>query len=292
MDGTFKSSPHLFLQLYAIHVMVEGQWFPVVLALMERKTRTLYDDLFELLKDKVQELLHKDLSPDYVSTDYEAGAISAVQEAFPDAVIAGCLFHLGQSFWRRLQAEGLAEEYSLEENEDLRSQFHSLIAIAFVPVEDVPEVFNTLKDEIEGDLERVVDYVEDNYVLGRRQGRGRRRPLFPPSVWNCYDRVLAGLPRTINTCEAWHRRLNLLMGKHHPSFFHVLESLQAEVNEIDLEIEDLEAGGPPKKRKKKYVDLDGRILRIVEKYEERKDEGEILRYLRSIGYNVAGNIAV
>jgi len=37
MDGTFQSAPDIFTQLYAIHVEVKGQWFPVVLGRMERQ---------------------------------------------------------------------------------------------------------------------------------------------------------------------------------------------------------------------------------------------------------------
>ena len=42
MDGTFKSAPHLFYQIYIIHGNVHGGWFPLVLAVMESKSKTSY----------------------------------------------------------------------------------------------------------------------------------------------------------------------------------------------------------------------------------------------------------
>ncbi|KAK3913477.1 Ribosome-recycling factor [Frankliniella fusca] len=97
MDGTFKSAPGVFYQLYTLHDQVHGQWFPLVMVLMVNRSKDMYIELFELLQHE----------------------------------IAGCLFHLGQSFWRKLQNARLAEEYREEDNEDMRTSFHSLIAVAF-----------------------------------------------------------------------------------------------------------------------------------------------------------------
>ncbi|KAJ4444548.1 hypothetical protein ANN_06343 [Periplaneta americana] len=59
------------------------------------------------------------------------------------------------------------------------------------------------------------------------------------------------LPRTTNTFEAWHRRLNTLMGKAHLSFYHALQLLQEEAARIYQDIEKLEAGHSPPRKKKK-----------------------------------------
>ena len=98
MDGTFQSAPEIFTELYAIHVEVKGQWFPVVLGLMERKTKASYLTLFRISKREVNERFNRPLAPHYISTDHEQAAINAAESSFPPAVICGCLFHLGQSF--------------------------------------------------------------------------------------------------------------------------------------------------------------------------------------------------
>ena len=216
--------------------------------------------------------------------------MNVVRNKFPEAEISGCLFHLAQSFWRRLQSEGLAGEYRQEENEDFRAYFHSLISLAFLPKEDIFEAFDQLQELMPDELTPIADYLEDNYLRGRRRGRGRQRPQFPPETWNCYERTLENLPRTTNTCEAWHRRINTLIGKHHPSFFHAIEQFQAEVSEINRDIERLEAGHSPQRKRRKYIATDSRILRIVENYQTYKANDNILGYLRAIGHNVAGTL--
>jgi len=288
MDGTFQSAPDIFTQLYAIHVEVKGQWFPVVLGLMERKTKASYLTLFRILKREVNERFNRQLAPQYISTDYEQAAINAAESSFPSAVICGCLFHLGQSFWRRMQSEGLMEQYQDEDSVELRTQFRSLIALAFVPEDDVVGAFDRLKEDMVEILEPIFNYVEDNYVRGRRRGRGHMAPMFPPSKWSCYERTLGDQPRTTNSCEAWHRRLNTLVRRPHPSLYHVLQHLQEEVAEIDADIERLEGGHSPPKKKRKYVEVDKRVSRIVDSYDDYKDEGDVTRYLAAIGHAIAG----
>ena len=39
MDGTLKSAPKIYTQLYTIHVPIRSQWFPVDFVLMENKTK-------------------------------------------------------------------------------------------------------------------------------------------------------------------------------------------------------------------------------------------------------------
>ncbi len=242
------------------------------------------------MKEEVRTKFNRQLKPSYISTDFESAVLSAITVSFQDTQLAGCLFHFSQALWRKLQAEGLSEEYAKETNVDMREQLNSLIAIAFVPEDDVAETFDIVQEKAMEDLLPILDYLEDNYIRGRRRGKGRRPPMFPPTIWNCHNRVIAGLPRTTNTCETWHNRLNTLMGKHHPSFYTLLKNLQEEVAEINRDIVKLESEHSPTK-KKKYDDLDKRIKRTVEQYEEYKG-GRIYDYLVRIGNNIAGNFKI
>ncbi|KAK3926346.1 5-keto-4-deoxy-D-glucarate aldolase [Frankliniella fusca] len=191
-----------------------------------------------------------------------------------DAELCGCLFHLGQSFFRQVQAAGLNVVYREEGSEEMRSDFHALIAIAFVPEDDVEDAFDSLQEVSDPALRPVFQHVEDNYVRGRLQARrrggrvqARGRPMFPPALWNCYSRAAQGLPRTTNTCEAWHRRLGTLVGKNHPTM----------------------PATPPPKRRTQYEVTDARVARIQARYEEYRAADDVLGYLRAIGANVAGN---
>lgn len=63
-----------------------------------------------------------------------------------------------------LHSEAMSEQYTEECNIELRAQFHSLIALAFVPKEDVIKAFEDLEATIIDELISVFDYGEDNYM--------------------------------------------------------------------------------------------------------------------------------
>lgn len=246
--------------------------------------------MFDVLKQEVSRRIHPRLEPEFISTDYEGAAIRAIRASFPNAEIAGCLFHLGQSFWRRLQNEGLAVEYREEENEEMRTYFHALVAVAFLHLDDLQDGFDELRRGAPRQLKPIFKYVEETYFRGCRRGRGRRTPMFPPEWWNCHSRVLGDLPRTTNSVEAWHRRLNSLMGKPNPSLYFALDQLQREVQEIERDIERLSSGRSPEKKKNQYVEMGRRIQRVISRYDEYKEDGEIVEFLKAIGHNIAGNL--
>ncbi|KAL6953037.1 hypothetical protein U1Q18_051221, partial [Sarracenia purpurea var. burkii] len=51
-----------------------------------------------------------------------------------------CFFHLGQAVYRRIQDEGLATQYNNEEDRELKTYTHMMLALAYVPVGDVPVI--------------------------------------------------------------------------------------------------------------------------------------------------------
>lgn len=85
MDGTFKTVPTLFRQLYSIHAPVGGEnsrILPLVYALMASKSQECYTRLFEDLQDLAEEI-EVELEPHYIITDFEQGAIIAPHSVFP-----------------------------------------------------------------------------------------------------------------------------------------------------------------------------------------------------------------
>jgi hypothetical protein len=72
--------------------------------------------------------------------DFEASALSAVQQCFPDATTTGCLFHLGQSIRRKIvQSPALRVPY--DNGGESKWKLKSLQALAFVPLESVYKYF-------------------------------------------------------------------------------------------------------------------------------------------------------
>lgn len=61
-------------------------------------------------------------------------------------------------------------------------QFHSLLALAFVPVEDVAETFEDFKEEIMEELLSICDHLDKNKG-GKQRGRARNLELLSTRAW-------------------------------------------------------------------------------------------------------------
>ena len=75
------------------------------------KVKHRYQAVFESISKKFDELLHVKLSPKVIKVDFEQTVISAIQQCFPEAKVNGCNFHFKQSLYRRVQHEGLVQDY-------------------------------------------------------------------------------------------------------------------------------------------------------------------------------------
>ena len=93
-----------------------------------------------------------------------------------------------------------------ENGEELRSQFHAVLALAFDRPDFVIDALDALRQNADQLLGEVLTLLEDYYVLGRRIGRGRGAVAFPVETWNVYHRTLNEEARTNNSCEGWNNR--------------------------------------------------------------------------------------
>jgi len=189
MDGTFKTVPTIFYQLYTIHAPVGAEdnfrILPIVYVLLTNKTEELYRHMFEELVDFAEENdIH--LQPLIILTDFEKAAINAMRSEFPNVTNKRCFFHLGQNGWRKIQRCGLASRYGNDEHFSI--MLRQLFALAFLPSHEIPVAFDLLKQEIPLEANEIVQWFEENYVYGRvrRQLRNgtiiRASPLFPSQL--------------------------------------------------------------------------------------------------------------
>lgn len=109
MDGTFKSVPSIFYQLYTLHCPMgrENQIFPVVYALLPNKTHATYRRLFQLIKQRAHDL-GLEFNPKLFQLDYEIGVMKAIKIEFPlmqseEIKVRGCFFHYSQAIWRKVR---------------------------------------------------------------------------------------------------------------------------------------------------------------------------------------------
>lgn len=281
MDGTFKTVPRLFHQLYSIHGFVgtgeNKSIMPLVFALMTSKSQECYSALFQEIIDFAANN-DIELNPVRVLTDFEQAPINAITYEFPGAIAKGCFFHLGHSLWRRIQSAGLVRRYG--EDPDFSLKMRLILALAFLPPSEIPDAFNDVKAGIPHEAESVCSWFDENYVNGRCR-RGRGRPLYPPTFWSVADQLDAGLPRTQNSVEAWHRRLGSLLSRKHVDVFTMINQLRHEQQRTKKRFEDILQGKPIPKTKN-YLEREARISSVYDNREHRTR----MEFLRGMAYNL------
>ena len=71
-----------------------------------------------------------------------------------------------------------------EDGQELRAQFHAILALPFVPVDPVIRAFQDLEANCMDILDDLIQLLEKYYVLGRRVGCGRGVMRYPIKTWN------------------------------------------------------------------------------------------------------------
>jgi hypothetical protein len=290
MDGTFKTVPNIFRQLYSIHGRVganeNSQIMPLVYALMSRKSEECYRTLFQELVEFGDEN-GVILRPQFILTDFEQAAINAARREFQGVQNKGCLFHLAQSVYRKIQASGLSVQYGTDENFSLK--IRHIPALAFLPPDDIPAAFDQLKDHIPPEANEIVEWFEEYYVHGRtrrtlRHGNTiRALPLFPPDFWSVIDNIDYAFPRTQNFVEAWHRRWGALVGTAHLGVFKIIKELQKEQNRVELDIESILRGIPRPLQKRQDREREARIRTVF----NDRDNRPLMDFLRGIAHSIS-----
>ena len=97
-DGTFKTVPEIFSQLYTLHGIAGSRVFPCVYALLPNKREETYQRLLTEMTNAAG-----NHNPRDILIDFERAAMNSLQAAFPDADIKGCFFHLAQSVYRQVR---------------------------------------------------------------------------------------------------------------------------------------------------------------------------------------------
>lgn len=289
MDGTFKSCPILYRQIYTIHGMVgdreNRKTVPLVYCLMSSKRESLYRKLFDTLIEYCTEN-EIDLAPRYILTDFEMSVINAIRIKFPDSSHRGCMFHLGQIVYRNVQSRGLARIYGRPTSE-FATQVRQLVALAFLTPEEIPVAFRLIKQSFDVRGIGLLEWFERYYITGYGSGRARRPPRFPPSMWSVADLMESGLPRTQNSLEAWHRRFNSLGGGNHLGVLSCVSLFRDEQHSTKVIIERLSRGFnvPMESALRQRED------RIRAVYEDKANR-ETLDFLTSLAHNIKFAVVV
>ena len=92
---------------------------PLIYALLENKTEDTYTKVIEVTLSLATEFGFPVRHPHTVMSKFELAILNSVKIHFGDAAMRLCLFHLHQIVYRKIQAEGLQQQYL-----DKRTIFH------------------------------------------------------------------------------------------------------------------------------------------------------------------------
>lgn len=275
VDGTFSVSPEFYTQLFTIHALIDNTAIPLLYVLLPSKRECDYDRVFLKVKQ-----LKPTVAPQSIMADFEKACHNAASRAFPGVRLIGCLFHLGQCLWRKIQEKGLTGLY--RDDETIRSFSKMLLALAYVPPSDVAAAFDELSEQAPRELQPVYDYWEDNYI-GRQRRNRRSAPLFGIPLWNVHDRIGSDLPRTNNSVEGWHRAFQQTLGCHHPTIYKLMEQLRAEQDFVEQKIQrHVDGFRAQPSTKSKYVQLSRRLQAVTATY----SSVPLLHFLGGISHNI------
>lgn len=279
-DGTFKTAPALFVQLFTIHGLHQNVSVPLIFALLPDKSEATYRRFYSKIKE-----IHPNFNPESMMSDFEMAAVKAFAAEFPAAQQRGCFFHFTQCVWRKIQAEPMVRKYYVEDA-NFALNLRMILSLAFVPKKDLIKAFEALSENNfflhhEQILRPIIDYFEDTWI-GRADRRGKRRvPKFPHEMWNCFEAVKNNLPKTNNSIEGWHRSYGESVGACHPNIWKFINCLKKEQSYNELKVEQILGGANIEQPRKKYKDCAAKIKAIVAQYEN----WPIIDYLRGLGHN-------
>ena len=138
-DGAFYLLPQPFKQIYSIHSQIMGSIIPFIYALLPDKTQLTYKNLLIGIKEIC---IEKNITfqPTQLIMDFEVAAMNAWEEVFPNIQVKGCLFHYGQSIWRKIQNLGLSAAYN--NHEEFGKWARLIFALPLIPLAMVDDVWH------------------------------------------------------------------------------------------------------------------------------------------------------
>nr|CAD2190389.1 unnamed protein product [Meloidogyne enterolobii] len=104
-------------------------------------------------------------------SDFECAPLRAIEQVFPAASKSGCMFHMGQSLFRKWRRAGMEAFYADPLVGELsRKTFRNILALALIPIEEVRHAFQLVVQHAPNGLQAFLAYFAQNYIgLTRRQ---------------------------------------------------------------------------------------------------------------------------
>ncbi|XP_069090533.1 zinc finger protein 670 isoform X3 [Pleurodeles waltl] len=279
VDGTFKTCPEPFKQLYTVHGYIKTETFPLVYALLPDTKLNTYNVMFQRIKELTIN------PPKICIMDFDANAMNAIKSVFPEIQIQGCFYHFMQAMWRSIQRHDLQLKYSTDSL--FAHNLKLLCSLAFVPTQDVISTYEELQRthfycENQEMLAQMLNYFEDNWV-GRFSRTGRRNPDFAIELWNCMQSVQDDTPQMNSKIEEWHNAFSQTISIKHCSLWKCLSTIQKEQSLQESKIEQCLSGEMQATSFKRIKDLRIRLKQAVADYGKLSQ----IEYLHNIALVIA-----
>ena len=207
-DGTFKTVPDQFAQLYVVHGNSKAnKSLPCAYFLLPDKKASTYERTMDIVLNEVTQ------APSVINIDFEQAVIKSIKSKMPPAVtILGCNFHWKKNIFSHVGFKGCLPFFY--EDEQFQIGLDLIFTLCMVPPTDVvfawesvvkPHFDEHFDESLE--VDEFLDYFERTYI-GKPGARGRKNPMFPISMWNIVERTLSDQASTNNAVESWNARWN------------------------------------------------------------------------------------
>ena len=124
---------------------------PCVWVYMKRRRTKDYIRVLNALKSAALHLGFS-LNPIQVMIDCELAAKKAFEQIFQQCTVKGCLFHFGQSLFKKFCAIGLKNDYL--NIEEVQVWFKSMFCLALIPINNIEQQFELLSNQMRYSVSR------------------------------------------------------------------------------------------------------------------------------------------
>lgn len=195
--------------------------------------------------------------------DFEAGVIRALREIFGDSIeeITCCFLHLRQNLYRKMRKLKLQTLYETDAN--FSEQVRLLPALAFLPVGKVAEMFEFVVNGAKFPLSArpLAEYFRKTYI--------GPRALFPPPIWNLFERTVSSRSRTNNFVESWHSSIKSTFLSPKQTIFGFLSDLKDQQALHHFRLNQLMVQAPQRAKSKFYGERNIWLTEIAKKIDEK-----------------------
>lgn len=267
-DGTFYTCPRFFYQMYTFFSFNNGVYAPCVFFLLPNKTRQTYERMMRILLQSFEQT-ESDIASEIIHIDLETAMVEAIKST-SNLQIKFCHFHVRQSWFRKIQALGLVNDYK-----DVDSEIGSWLKLFFglpaLEQDMVGDAFAFCLMSRQPDSEKCTafaDYMYSTYIS--------ESATFQPSSWtnqNCEG-------RTTNACESFHKHFKDNFASSRPNIFLFLKHLSEEQAKSSLKMKVVTVN----RKRKADREIEEKRIELINLY--KQGQLPIESFLEKIAYKM------